>query len=194
MYQIASDLAADNEEQSSELRELRLTYERQKQDIESRDQRIAMLETEFAMANMAPPRSTMMKNHYTSDPVPAFPTSVAVEPAYSSFSNSDYNDGNGRMRSISSLGFQPSEIRGLSSPRFEAPGTPSMISATLDIAAPRAHSSATMTSVATHNFDDADVHSVHYSFSDMSSLSGADDGGDAGYPDTDHYPTRVDLT
>lgn len=184
VYQIASELAADNEEQSTELRELRLTYERQKQDIESRDQRIAMLETEFAMANMAPPRSTLMKN-----PVSNYSTSIPVEPATSAFANSEYDDGHGRLRSISSLGFQTSEVRGLASPRFEAPGTPSMISATLDVAAPRAHSSATLTSVATRNFDDADGPSVHYSFSDMSSLSGADeDGSDAGYPDADHYP------
>jgi len=187
VYQIASELSANNEEQSAELRELRLTYERQKQDIESRDQRIAMLETEFAMANMAPPRSTLMKNHY-SDPVSNFNTSIAVEPAGSAFTNSEYDDGHGRLRSISSLGFQP-DIRNMSSPRFEAPGTPSMMSATLDVAAPRAHSSATLTSVATRNFEDADGHSVNYSFSELSSLSGADeDGSDAGYPDADHYP------
>ncbi len=153
-----------------------------------------MLETEFALANKAPPRSPIMTNHFA-EPMPDFNQPVATEPAASSsFMNSEYSDGNGRLRSISSLGFQSADIKGLNSPRFEAPGTPSMISTTLEIPPQRAQSSQTMTSVATRNIDDdADQQSVRYSFSDMSSLSSADeDGSDAGYPDAEHYPIRVE--
>jgi len=196
VYQIASDLAAENEEQSSELKTLRLAKERQRQDIETRDARIALLETEFAMANMAPPRNTIVKNHFAdTDFAMDFGADFGAGSSREAlFSNSDFDDGTGRLRSLSSLGYPAKMNGGVSSPRFDAPGTPSMMSSVLDVHPQRAQSSMTQASVATHNVNDIDDHSVHYS-SDMSSLSDVDeDGSDLGYPeDENYYPIRVGM-
>eukprot|EP00210_Caulerpa_lentillifera_P001069 g1031.t1 len=200
VYQIASDLATDNEEQSNELRELRLMYERQKQDIEIRDERLTYLETEFAMLNKAPPRIPISKNHY-SESVSSFPGAPVMPPVPTPFRGSQRpavreftNELTSRMNSFNGTGYESLVDMAGRSPRLDAPGTPSVVGAGLDPVRPRAQSSATNISVPTNQYDEADIRSMNYSIDDMSSLSGADDedGSTAGYPEDDRQPIHVD--
>lgn len=179
-------MTAENEEQSEELRQLRISYERQKQEIETKDARIAMLESEFALQNRAPPRGPFPKSHYSDT---SFASTIPAHPVGSS--NGSFDDGNDRFHQFSGLGIQAEHFRNLASPRCEAPGTPSMLSAALDVHAPRAESRQTLTSVTTRNLDDIECPSLD--ISDVSSLSSADEEGSDAYPETEHYPMRVDL-
>eukprot|EP00210_Caulerpa_lentillifera_P009087 g8669.t1 len=198
VYQIANDLATDNEEQSNELRELRLMYERQKQDIEVRDERLAYMETEFAMLNKAPPRIPMSKSHY-SESVSSFPAAapVPMSPPISRVQrlSRDYSTEFSSRLNSTDWGDESSVDVSGRSPRFDAPKTPPMVGTGLELVGSRAKSSATNISVPTRQCEEVDLNLSNCSYSDMSSLSGADDeeGSNVGYPENDHYPIQVDA-
>lgn len=174
-------------------------YERQKQDIEIRDERLAFMETEFAMLNKAPPRIPVTKNHY-SESVSSFQGVPPMPPMPSSLNGSSRapreftNELTSRLNAFSGPGLDSSADFAGRSPRLDAPGTPSVVGTGVDIVRPGAQSSATNISVPTHQYDEADMHSLNYSFGEMSSLSGADDeeGSIVEYPETEQGLAQVD--
>lgn len=174
-------------------------YERQKQDIEVRDERLAYMETEFAMLNKAPPRIPITKSHY-SESVSSFPAAAVMAPASPQMKGAqrlarDYStDFSSRLNAFGDLGDESSVDVPSRSPRLDAPKTPPMVGLGLELMGSRTKTSGTSVSVPTQEYEEAELHSANYSYSDMSSLSGADDEDESivGYPENEQYPIQVD--
>lgn len=171
-------------------------YERQRQDIEVRDERLAYMETEFAMLNKAPPRIPITKSHY-SESVSSFPAGVMapVSPQMKGTQRlaRDFStDFTSRLNAFGDIGDESSVDVPNRSPRLDAPKTPPMVGVGLELMNSRMKTSGTSVSVPTQEYEEAELLSSNYS--DMSSLSGADDedGSIAGYPENDQYPIQVD--
>lgn len=136
VYQIASDLAADNDDQMSELTQLRQQSEQLKTMLEDRDDRIALFEAQFAAYNVPPPNTS--RSHYRpqlssssdlngmvmatpkTDPFIDHPTTPG------SALSADHGRVRTRIRSLGSMAYEPHEVTTGATPH---PSTPSVMNA-----------------------------------------------------------------